>query len=256
MDQIKEALEPVIESLPEELRELWLVVLGAIALIILLPLAWYQRRFFRALVGLPHRPPRQEPKLDEDLAKLPPPPARIGPRRLMVLGVPARLRLVVIAPLGKGGSVNEAAVDDLLNQVRWGLAAISREDQAAIRFWPPQLSAHGFPAVFQRSIHGAGPDGQPSRWVLMAGPTPPRPRSLLLGLVLWTDEATNIGRLTVEHSQWIAGLNIEHVDGPEANLHEQNAPPAQITLPAAGSSRPEEHPHPVSKTNGVPPDSP
>jgi hypothetical protein len=216
MDQIKEFLEPVIQLLPEELRELWLVVLGAVALVILLPIAWYQRRFLGRLVGLPHRPPLAEPNLDEDLGKLPVPPALTGPRRLIVEGVPTRLRLVVIAPLGKGAIVDASAVDDLLNHVRWGRATIAREDRAAIRFWPPQLSAHGFPAVLHRKIHGIDPDGQPSRWVLMAGPTPPRPRSVLLGLVLWTDEATNIGRLSMEHGQWMRSLYIESLEGPES----------------------------------------
>jgi hypothetical protein len=34
MDQIREFLDPVIELLPEELRDLWLVFLGLIALVI------------------------------------------------------------------------------------------------------------------------------------------------------------------------------------------------------------------------------
>jgi hypothetical protein len=50
---------------------------------------------------LPRRPVREEPRLDEDLANFVPPPGLPGPRRLFIEGVPARLRLVVVAPLGK-----------------------------------------------------------------------------------------------------------------------------------------------------------
>jgi hypothetical protein len=258
MDQIKEFLEPVITLLPEPLRDLWLVVLGVIALVILLPLAWYQRRFLRALVGLQPKPPRVEAKLDEYLVNLPPPPPLPGPRRLTVLGLPARLRLVVVAPLGRGATIDETHIDELLNQVRWGLAVIAREDQALVRVWPPQVSAHGFPALFHRRIHKTEPDGQPSRWVLLAGPTPPRPRPVLLGLVLLTDDATNIGQLAVDHSQWMNSLPIEHLEAPEgaspplgAGLLTPPSPPVQPIRPATEADRTEEQPQPVPKTNGV-----
>jgi hypothetical protein len=215
MDQIEEYLKPVIDLLPEQFQEFWLVLFGVAALILLLPLAWYKRRLLRALIGLPRRPVREEPQLDEDLAQFAPPPSLPGLRRLFIEGVPARLRLAVVASPGKGAIIEQTAIEELLDQVRWGLGAMARQDQAALRVWPLQLSAHGFPAVFHRNLHKAEPEGQPSHWVLLAGPTPPRPRSVLLGLALWTDEATTIGHLTMDASQWMKTLHIETMENLE-----------------------------------------
>jgi hypothetical protein len=214
MERIEEFLKPVIDLLPEQLREYWLVTFGVAALIILLPLAWYKRRLLRALIGLPPRPVREAPKLDEDLTQLVPPSDLPGARRVFIEGVPARLRLAVVAPPGKGEPIAETAVGEVLDQVHWGLGAIARQDQAVVRVWPVQITTKGFPAVFHRNLHKAEREGQPSHWVLLAGPTPARPRSVLLGLALWTDEATSIGLLTMDASQWMKTLHIEAVEKP------------------------------------------
>jgi hypothetical protein len=217
MNRIEEFLQPAIDLLPEQLREYWLVLLGTVALIIVLPLAWYKRRLLRALLRLPQRPVREEPKLDENLAQFAPPQGLPAARRLFIEGVPARLRLVVAASPGKGATINETAIGELLDKVRWGLGAMARQDQAEFRVWPVQLSANGFPAVFHRHIRTDAPGGQPSHWVLLAGPTPPRPHSVLLGLALWTDEATTIGNLTMDASQWMKTLHFENLDNAEGD---------------------------------------
>jgi hypothetical protein len=210
MDTIKKYLQPAIDLLPEQLQDYWLVLLGVAALIVLLPLAWHQRRLLRRLIGLPPRPVREEPKLDEELAQLQPPFELLGSRRLFVEGAPARLRLAVMAPLGKGETtIEETAARDLLDQVRWGLKAIAEQDQTIVRLWPWQRSARGFPAIFHRFMRKPELPGQPSHWVLLAGLTPPRPNSFLLGLVLWTEEVTTMGMLIMDPSQWMKTLHIE-----------------------------------------------
>src|SRR5262249_469837 len=135
MDQIESFLKPAIDLLPAPLRDYWLVVLGTIALIILLPLAWYKRRLLRALIPLARRPARVQPKLEEDLSQLGRRPGQPFSRRLFIAGVPARLRLAVVASPGKSVDIAEAAAGDVLDQVRWGLQAIARQDQAVIRVW-------------------------------------------------------------------------------------------------------------------------
>jgi hypothetical protein len=259
MERIRKFLEPVLQNLPEPIRELWLVILGLIALAILGPLAWYQRHNLRRLVGLPRRQPREEPKLDEDLTVLPPPPPASPGYRLAVEGVPARLRLVVVAPVGKGATLEEKNIEELLNQVRYGLGPVAREDQAVVRVWPGQLSTHGFPALFQRKVNRGEPDDQPSRWVLLAGPTPPRPRPFLLGLALLTEASTNIGRLTMDGGQWIRSLHIELGETPEA-APTPPAGPAAPNVPTAPLPRApgvgvpvQEHIQPAPKPNGVSP---
>ena len=100
MEQFTHLLDPLIEQLPPELQEYWPLLIFVPALLILLPIAWYQRRALRVY--------RPAVPADKTAAKVgrryvelraPSQPAR---RRLMVEGVPARIRLVVLAPAGTG----------------------------------------------------------------------------------------------------------------------------------------------------------
>src|SRR6516164_3694519 len=143
MDQVTHFLDPLIEQLPPELQEYWPLLIFVPALLILLPIAWYQRRALRALIVRPFRPIKPVPKLDEDLASYPPPALQPSRRRLMVEGVPVRIRLVVVAPAGIGENIEEKSLKDTLNRVLWGLGVIMEQDQPQVRIWPPQLSSHG-----------------------------------------------------------------------------------------------------------------
>src|SRR5262249_33108368 len=82
-------------------------------------------------------------------------------------------------------------------------------EKAQIKIWPPQLSAHGFAAVFHRMVHRPEAEGEPSNWILMAGHTPPRPRPSLIGLACWTEEKTTIGRVILQPNEWTNWLRIE-----------------------------------------------
>src|SRR5947209_15355538 len=122
MDYVKQTLLPLIEFLPVRIVESWPLIFLVVALLVLLPVARYQRQL-RTLVVRQFAPrvPRPQPRLEEDLTQLPAPTSAPGARRLMVEGLPVRLRMVVIAPLGKLESVSESAVEDLLNNVLLGL---------------------------------------------------------------------------------------------------------------------------------------
>jgi hypothetical protein len=125
---------------------------------------------------------------------------------------PVRLRLVVVAPAGKSSDIDAGAVEALLEQVVRGLGAFVKEDKPRIRVWPPQLSKEGFAPTFHRLTHSPDAAGQPSRWILLAGPTPARPRSFLLGLALWADEPTPVSRASVEADRWVDLLRIKTVE--------------------------------------------
>jgi hypothetical protein len=213
MEDVKQILEPFIDWLPPPARDYWWAILGAAALAVVLVLLAAVRRLFRALFGR-RRPARS---LDlgpvENLDEYPLPLGPAGQRRLTVEGLPVRLRLVVVAPLGKQGQIREADLPELLDQVLWGLGTLYREDSPGVRLWPPQLSSQGFAAAFHRRLRKREPEGQPSRWVLVAGPTPPRPRPVLLGLALWADAVNRIGRLTLEPGQWSSVLRIQSQEG-------------------------------------------
>jgi hypothetical protein len=227
MEYLKQTIDPLINALPESFKDLWFLIVCVVALVILLPVAWYQRRLIHVLVtgGLAARPRFEEPPA-EDLAAYAPSPASAimltshlavddnVPRRLLLEGVPVQLRLVVVAPLGLNATIEEGHVDELLNLAVWGLGSLARQEKAQTKIWPPQLSAHGFAAVFHRMVHRPEAEGEPSNWILLAGHTPPRPRPSLIGLACWTEEKTTIGRVILQPNEWTNWLRIEREAAP------------------------------------------
>src|SRR5690242_16346366 len=177
----------------------WLVygLAALLALAVLLILVAAVGRLFR------RRPPTDlDAGLREDLASYPHPPGAPGPRRLLVEGHPARVRLLVIAPVGKQARVDAAQAEPLLEHVRRGLGAAAQHDRPRVRVWPAQLSHQGFAVKFHRLTERPEPDGRPSHWALLAGRARVGQHYILLGLALWTDEPTTLGRLTLEPDQW------------------------------------------------------
>src|SRR5262249_48232171 len=117
------------------------------------------------LIMLLRRKKKVDPEggLGEDLATLPAPPTGHRHYQLKVMNHPARLRLVVIAPVGKKPI---GKVDSALEQVFRGLGEVSIDDKPRVRIWPPQLSVAGFAPTFFRLTKRPDADGKPSRWVL------------------------------------------------------------------------------------------
>ena len=102
MDAIQERLQPLIDFLPDKVRDYWWAIYGFAALLIALMVLALLRGLFRSVFGKGKA--HQEDwakKLREDLTTYPPPPGEPGKQRLTVYHVPVRLRLVVLAPAGK-----------------------------------------------------------------------------------------------------------------------------------------------------------
>ena len=115
-------------------------VIGGALLLLLLLILWVRRG---------RRPPVDpEAALIENLGDYP--PAGPGPQRLFLHGHPMRVRLVVLAPMGKRPLPANGAVEPLLDQVLRGLGDIARQDRPRLRVWPPQLSSQGFAPTFFR----------------------------------------------------------------------------------------------------------
>jgi hypothetical protein len=121
----------------------------------------------------------------------------------------AVLRVGVVAPVGKGSMVDPDAVPMLLDKLIHGLGGAVQQDRARIRVWPAQLSNQAFANVFHNHVHSADVEGKPSRWILLAGPTPSRPQALLLGLALQSEETTTVGRHTLKPEQWAEMVHLQ-----------------------------------------------
>ena len=116
--------------------------------------------------------------LEETLASLPAPPGGARNYSLKVNNAPVRLRLVVIAPMGKK---TVGKVDAALEEIFAGLGEVSMDDKPRVRIWPAQLSAKGFANVFFRNTVSPDAEGRPSRWILLAGPARAGGMPVLMG---------------------------------------------------------------------------
>lgn len=208
METLRSALKPYLEWIPTEVRDLappeaWGLLFLTILLALLLVLALLLRGMGRRLFG--RKPERidWEAGLRENLDECPMPMRTASSTVLTVYNLPARLRLVIVAPLGKEETVPEKAIPRLLNLALPGLGDLIRQDEPRLKVWPGQLSAQGFAVLFQRSTQKAEAEGDPSHWILLAGKVMVGKQALLLGLALWTDKPSTLGRITIEPRQWL-----------------------------------------------------
>jgi hypothetical protein len=204
-EQVKQGLN---DLLPPDVASFldaggWWVVAGVAGLVVFLLWAALGGRLWRALFGGrrgPAVPSDQDLFVDLETCPLPVrPPADF---RLTVYHIPARLRLVVVAPLGKDATIDATAVEELLDHVLPGLSSVVYDDKPRVRVWPPELSHTGFGMAFRRRVQRPEPDGELSRWVLAAGRAQSGRHTILLGLGLWADEPNTLGQLSLELHQW------------------------------------------------------
>jgi hypothetical protein len=138
----------------------------------------------------------------EELGEYPPPPPA-GAKRLIINGVPVRIRLVVISPTGKAHeAVSADHVPDLLDDVLRGLGSFVKTDKPRVKIWPTQLSVVGFAPTFHRLVESPDAEKKTSRWIKLAGPARTGKRPILLGLALLADEPCKLGDIHVEQTEW------------------------------------------------------
>jgi hypothetical protein len=170
---------------------------------------------WRIAVATGRRRRRSAPEFDEtslmeDLASLPSPPELpAGGVRLSVRGVPVRVRLVVLAPLGRGGVLSKDDAVPLLDQVVRGLGELTRQDKARVRVWPTQISGAGFHPRFMRLVPRPEGINEASRWVHVAGTARLGSQQILVGLALLAKNPVNLQGLALEPDGWYDLLRIE-----------------------------------------------
>lgn len=172
---------------------------GAIGVFVLLTLVIFSR------LGKKKIDP--EENLGEDLASIPKPGKGQRHYQLFVMNVPVRLRLVVIAPVGKK---TVGKVDSALEQIFRGLGEVSLDDKPRVRIWPAQLSVGGFAPTFFRLTKKPDPDGKASKWILLAGPARAGNMPVLLGLAVEAEQASKLGLMTMTETQWAEVLRVDN----------------------------------------------
>lgn len=161
------------------------------------------------------RPPAPPENLTIDLEQL----DKSGPEAhgvsahgpfLEFYGVPVRLAVLVVAPMGRGAELPEperlrVELDTLLPN----LSTILDHHRPIFRRWPAQLSAHGFPQFFFLNLKLPGNKGIGTPWASIAGRCPIEGGSLLVGMVLCADKVNGLSQTVVEHEgQWRDALRV------------------------------------------------
>ena len=77
--------------------------------------------------------------------------------------------------------------------------------------WPAQVSKAGFGPKLHQLVRMPDPPGEASHWVILAGPARAGLRHLLLGLALYTDEPTYLGRKTLPEDRWSWSLRLQEL---------------------------------------------
>jgi hypothetical protein len=182
-----------------------LIVLGVGAVLVVALLFFLLRWLFG---GKKRKTADGGSKFEEKLGTYPPLQANSADRRLLVEGIPVRLRLVVIAPAGTDADVDEDEVEKLLDRLLPGLGAFCKQDKARVRMWPMQISAEGFVHQFNKNTVIPEGEKEESPWVCLAGRVKAGKYRVMLGLALQGMKPNTIGRRTLEADEWATALRI------------------------------------------------
>ncbi|HQR08815.1 MAG TPA: hypothetical protein PLN21_18485 [Gemmatales bacterium] len=145
-------------------------------------------------------------ELLEDMATFAPaPPLPAQERPLVLYGLPVRVRLIVLGPLGKdAGELQEQDVGPVVEQIVPGLKDRLQVDLPRVRLWPNQLSHNGFVAAFRRNTQLPQSDDRIKRWVIIVGKVLRDGSPVAVGLALQSNEANTLGPVVLQHAhQWM-----------------------------------------------------
>jgi hypothetical protein len=183
----------------------WYVVLGFLGLLLLLLIWGVSSKLFG---GKSKAAAKFEEDLTEDLGTYPPAPASTGDRRLLVEGVPVRVRLVVLAPAGNDADLDEEEIPRILEKVLPGLGLIFKADKPRVRMWPVQQSYKGFSTHLHRMTLIPEEDGELSPWIILAGRIKEKGLHAMLGLGLQALKPSTVGRRTLDAHEWSSVLRV------------------------------------------------
>ncbi|HMP16954.1 MAG TPA: hypothetical protein PKD72_08035 [Gemmatales bacterium] len=150
-------------------------------------------------------------ELLEEVFSYPPPPnlpAEVKP--LVLYGLPVRLRLMVLGPLGHdAGTITPDEVDAIVERMVPGLAARLRWDMPRVRLWPTQLSHSGFVAAFRRNTPLPDVEVKLRSWVLVMGKVLYEGKPIAVGLAMQSTEPNTFGPIVLQHAhQWMEVLRL------------------------------------------------
>ena len=178
-------------------------VLGAVAVV---ALVFIVRRLMKG-----RRPAAEEAvDLHIDLEKLPADGPPTGGTQLQFYNVPARLAVVVMAPVGRAGDLPPTDLwGNVLDRLLPGLEQVVELHKPLLVPWPAQLSSHGFVQAFFNNVGLPGDRGRDTPWCSLAGRVLVGRKPFLLGIVCCADRPNGFSQLTADHvGDWLDVLRI------------------------------------------------
>jgi hypothetical protein len=201
MNQLLQTIQDFVAT--EEGR--WAIIGVLAALCFLLLLSSALRRWRKSAIET------ASSELLEEVFSYPPAPNLPADAKPLVLyGLPVRLRLVVLGPMGKdAGEINANDVDQIMERMVPGLSTRLRMDLPRIRLWPTQLSQSGFIAAFRRNTPLPDVEVKLRSWVLVVGKVLLDGKPIAVGLAMQSTEPNTFGPIVLQHAhQWMEVLRI------------------------------------------------
>ena len=124
--------------------------------------------------------------------------------------MPVRLAALVVAPVGRSGEIPETdRLLDAVDQLVPGLVDVISIDHPVVKFWPGQLSTHGFAHAFFRNVKLPGDRGAGTPWCSVAGKFKAAGQPFLAGMLCAAGQPTDFSEVAVEdNEQWARVLEV------------------------------------------------
>jgi hypothetical protein len=216
LQPLYDLLQPVTKHLPVPAQDFlnaggWPAVLLGGAL-----LALYWPRIHRGRKHHVHHHKKHHPangsQPRDELALIGDAMTTVGARQVTVNGMPARLRLVVVAPASrKTSAIPTQAHANLLELILPGLGEIAKFDFPRVETWPDHHARERFRASLEKRVKFPERIGEPSRWLIVAGEASLSQGPVHWGLGLYTNEATAYRIIEVPSGQSASTLGIRDV---------------------------------------------
>jgi len=134
-----------------------------------------------------------------------------GAPQLEYYGCQVRLAILVLAPVGRDGSIpEEAQLPELLQQFVPNFLQVVVSHQPELHFWPAQVSQAGFSNAFFGRIPLPGNQGKGTPWCGIAGRFTALDQPYLAGIICHGENATGLGQLVIEHEgKWRDVLRVK-----------------------------------------------
>ena len=133
-----------------------------------------------------------------------------GYPRLEFYGTPVRLKVMVVAPCGRGSELPPPdLLPGLMERLIPGLTSVVAVHQPIVRRWSQQLSVHGFHQSFFQKVALPGSAGKGTPWCSAAGRLSLGQHQFLIGMVFVSNRANGFVQIVVEHEgQWLNTIRV------------------------------------------------